>query len=767
MEKRHKSKYAASVSENERLRKCLDDREEEITRQKDDSKREQQLEDERRLYVLREKQQEHERELWKEKLEAELLVAEKKLEMEKTAVSSTTKLPKLKITPFKGTAGDWIRFENMFLTQVDAKSISDEEKFGYLLESVSPKVRDRIANLKPGTVGYKTAWDRLKKEYGQAKVMMNAHMEEIINLFPVKGSNYLQEFYGKLSRNYDALQTLQEGQELQGFVMTTLSKLPQVKPDPVRVDESWEEWSMEDLIDALQKWLTRNHVESSKCKKHLFSQKQGDKLKPYCLFCRKQEHWSEDCTLVTALADRKKFFIDHNLCFNCGRQNHRADQCRRRGCAKCKHKHHRSICDRPERESSNPDGVSLTVYSNYAEEKVLPAIIPVSIGGQVLWAYLDTGSGRNFISREAVKLVKLKPTRHETREILTVNGTKVQTMPIFDTHIKSLDGKSCEEVEFTGSKLADFTTVRRPDINQRKLKYSHTQDKRFYMTSTGEHQIHLILGDGVYSRIRTERVFKGHPGEPLVEETTFGWVVHGGDEYGSGSSCMYMREVNDYEKLYSLDVLGVEDRGENDQLDVLRDFKESVVRKQDGRYEVGFPWIPGATLTNTNEALSRKRLENVERKLSRDKKLKGEYGGIIEEQLRAGVIEEAPQIPSGKRVFYMPHKPIVKQSAVTTKVRMVFDASAKPQPLTYSINDCMFTGPPLQPLLWDIMIRVRMSTSLLLGDIEKAFLQIGVKEEDRDAVRFLFNIKGTEKHFRFTSVPFGVEASRFLLGATL
>ena len=227
---------------------------------------------------------------------------------------------------------------------------------------------------------------------------------------------------------------------------------------------------------------------------------------------------------------------------------------------------------------------------------------------------------------------------------------------------------------------------------------------------------------------------------------------------------MYMRELNDYEKLYRLDVLGVEDRGENDQL---RDFKESVVRKQDGRYEVGFPWIPGATLTNTNDALSRKRLENVERKLSRDEKLKGEYGGIVEEQLRAGVIEEAPKSPSGKRVFYMPHKPIVKESAVTTTVRMVFDASAKPQPLTNSINDCMFTGSPLQPLLWNIMIRVRMSTSLLLGDIEKAFLQIGVKEEDRDAFRFLFNIKGTEKHLRFTLIPFGVEASPFLLGATL
>ena len=47
-----KSKYEASVSDNERLRKCLDDREEEITRRKEDLKWEQQL------YVLREKQQE-------------------------------------------------------------------------------------------------------------------------------------------------------------------------------------------------------------------------------------------------------------------------------------------------------------------------------------------------------------------------------------------------------------------------------------------------------------------------------------------------------------------------------------------------------------------------------------------------------------------------------------------------------------------------------------------------------------------------------------
>jgi hypothetical protein len=81
-----------------------------------------------------------------EKLQAELRMTEKKLDMEKAGRSTLAKLPKLKITQFNGTTADWVRFENMFITQVDSKPISDEEKFGYLLEMVSGKVRDKISN---------------------------------------------------------------------------------------------------------------------------------------------------------------------------------------------------------------------------------------------------------------------------------------------------------------------------------------------------------------------------------------------------------------------------------------------------------------------------------------------------------------------------------------------------------------------------------------------------------------------------------------------
>ena len=205
------------------------------------------------------------------------------MELEREAKSTNAKLPKLKIIPFKGTVVDWIRFENIFFTQIDKQPISDEEKFGYLLELKNPKVRDRLANLKLSTEGYQTAWKRLKAEYGQTKQVVNAHIEEIIGLPVVKGTNYakVQEFHEKLSKSFDALQTLGEDGPLRAFAMTTLNKLPHVKPDLVRRDESWEDWNLKDLLDNLQMWLIRNkpttdskhHEESTRRERNWFAGK--------------------------------------------------------------------------------------------------------------------------------------------------------------------------------------------------------------------------------------------------------------------------------------------------------------------------------------------------------------------------------------------------------------------------------------------------------------------------------------------------------------
>ena len=84
----------------------------------------------------------------------------------------------------------------------------------------------------------------------------------------------------------------------------------------------------------------------------------------------------------------------------------------------------------------------------------------------------------------------------------------------------------------------------------------------------------------------------------------------------------------------------------------------------------------------------------------------------------------------------MPHKAAIRESAQTTKVRIVNDASAKPNSNSASQNDCLEPGPSLQNLLWDILVRTRLRPVLLCGDIEKAFPQIRIRENNGDALRF-------------------------------
>ena len=77
---------------------------------------------------------------------------------------------------------------------------------------------------------------------------------------------------------------------------------------------------------------------------------------------------------------------------------------------------------------------------------------------------------------------------------------------------------------------------------------------------------------------------------------------------------------------------------------------------------------------------------------------------------------------------------------------------------------------PLQPILFDILLRNRLKMLRITGDIQKAFLQIKVGPRDRDALRLLGyeNLDSrTVRQYRFTRVIFGSRPSPYIFGATL
>ena len=116
----------------------------------------------------------------------------------------------------------------------------------------------------------------------------------------------------------------------------------------------------------------------------------------------------------------------------------------------------------------------------------------------------------------------------------------------------------------------------------------------------------------------------------------------------------------------------------------------------------------------------------------------------------------------------MPHRAVIRESAESTKLRVVYDASVKSES-GFSLNDCLEKGPPLQNKLWDILIRTRFRPVVICGDIEKAFLQIRIRENERDCLRFHWSEKANYdiiKIYRFTRLVFGLNQSPFILEGT-
>ena len=163
------------------------------------------------------------------------------------------------------------------------------------------------------------------------------------------------------------------------------------------------------------------------------------------------------------------------------------------------------------------------------------------------------------------------------------------------------------------------------------------------------------------------------------------------------------------------------------------------------------------------------RLKKLKERLDKTPHLLNEYDKMFDEYLKLGIIEEVqPQGDTG-RVVYLQHKEVVNEDRSATKLRIVFDASAKYKD-SMSLNDVLYKGPCLNADLYSFLLKFRVHPIVLTADIEKAYLQININEEHRDYLRFLWyrNLKEESIiRYRFTRVIFGVTSSQFLLNGTV
>ena len=118
--------------------------------------------------------------------------------------------------------------------------------------------------------------------------------------------------------------------------------------------------------------------------------------------------------------------------------------------------------------------------------------------------------------------------------------------------------------------------------------------------------------------------------------------------------------------------------------------------------------------------------------------------------------------------YYLPHHVVVKEASTTTKVRVVFDGSAK-STSRLSINDVQLVDPVVQDDLFSILKRFQQYPVVLSADIEKMYRQVLIAPKQRAFQRILWREDPSHplEAFELNTVTYGTAAASYLATRTL
>jgi ribonuclease HI len=386
---------------------------------------------------------------------------------------------------------------------------------------------------------------------------------------------------------------------------------------------------------------------------------------------------------------------------------------------------------------------------------------------------LDDASTRSYVNADVAAELGLQGTLQKiTVNVLNGQTESFETKPV-SFRLESVDGSIDEEVSALTTKrvTGDLQVV---DWQQCGKEWDHLRNIKFPNIGR-RHKVDLLIGLDYLQFHQSYEDVCGKPGEPMARRTPLGWtcigsVTRANDCEQTHFASAYYVNTNADSQLNSM----VERFWQVEEIptptQILNQSDAKVLQKannamvhNDGKYQVGIPWKEDAPTLPDDYDMAFRRLLSTEKKLSKDKSTAQAYDTIISKYVDKGYIRKVDSDEPADRVWYLPHFPVLRPEKSTTKVRIVFDASAKYQ--NVSLNDAIHAGPKLQRELFDVLIRFRRNPVAIVCDITEMFLQIELAPEDRPYHRFLWRSMDRDKPpdiYEFKRVVFGVSASPFL-----
>lgn len=718
-----------------------------------------------------------------------------------------TRLPSLKLPKFDGKYGDYKRFITTFNNMVhENSSITGVDKFNYLLNCLSGPALAVVEPFQVTEENYPTALKRLEDRYDNKVLIFLEHISTLFNITSMsKGdSNSLRNIIDTVAAIRGSLLSLGSEMDVLNGLLThiVLSKLD--ADSKMSYDEKQD-------FKSLPSWDTCYDMLSHRCQ---FLESHGKKVEVHdkskgatpksntnkssrtfvnsnsnCAYCSSSDHNISTCSSFSSLAvpERFNFIKGNNCCINCLRKGHMVSKCLSKSrCRECHSLHHTLLhknsgsanADNSTSQAQpqpQPSAGNQTNPVSFVVRSFKRAIIPTAVvllkdsSGTFhpVRALLDSCSEINFISEETAKRFRLKsqPYYQEVSGIGEVRtNIKSSVCATVKSRVSSFQWSSTFAVtkSISAWQPGEYIQTSHWKIPQ-TLELA---DPLFYKP---QHVDLLISTEIFFDLLLDKRISLGE-GMPCLTNTVFGWIVGGTFNTGARSSlptCNLTTSSSNIDSILAKfweveEYVNSPAKHSPEEEECERHFMKNVRIDQNCRIEVRLPFKKSPEVLGDSFEMARKRFLSLERRLERDATLKSMYVEFMDEYLSLGHMSPYNKSLNGPN-YFIPHHCVLRPQSTTTKIRVVFDASAQTSS-NHSLNDILMVGPTIQQDLITTLFSFRLNKFALTADISKMYRQFRVDERDVKYQLILWRSNKEEelKVFQLNTVTYGLASAPFL-----
>ncbi|XP_077299223.1 uncharacterized protein LOC143920280 [Arctopsyche grandis] len=646
-----------------------------------------------------------------------------KLKVEQATIKfARDKLPTLTIPTFQGDPSEWQSFQQAFKNIIGNKTeYSNVTKLLYLHQSLLGPALAAVSGLDISSDNYEITWSILDKQYNLPRLNLKTRINSLCDLKLITKESHieLRDLLNKVTVCIKNIESLGYAREILDPWVTCLV----LRKLPFSLLKDWETSLVDREMPPYEKLETflqnRCNVLQSTAsvitvkefphnrqrirRTHVANKNPSSKVNA-CAFCR-NNHFIGKCDKFKAKSsmERNEFVKSNNMCFKCLNSSHKITNCKSNyNCLRCKQNHHTLLHQDDTFSSNNTGRKSINAHStHFSQREIILPTVQVDIitsNGTVVKGrtLLDSGSQVNYVTTSFAKKNNFKLEKI-SQKIVGIANQESSIRHITKVTIRSSTTNYSTKVlclvlpEITG----EIPTVK---LDQQLISIPagiKLSDPLWNKPTP----IDLLLGAEICVHAMKAGTIQLGKGMPILKDTEFGWTIVGPYpevNNAPGKSHIGLSQLDSHiQNFWMIDQVPMVKHQSLEEKRCEEHFQAHTSRDKNGRFCVALPYKNSPVVLGSSLHIAEKRHKTLERRFLANNNLKMEYNKVLEEYINLGHMSECEPPEAHEVHCYLPHHVVVKESSLTTKYRVVFDASAKTTS-NISLNNILMVGPSVQ-----------------------------------------------------------------------